>query len=149
MTIEAVLIALISAVFAVAALLAIIRMIKGPSILDRALASDVLLTMVLCVLGADAAINERTDTLPVMLMIAATGVLGTVAVARFVARRDRSDGTEARGPRDRDDAEAPGGAANSGTRGGAVAEPTGSGAASDAVPEHPDAGGPDRNGGAR
>lgn len=105
MTVTGILVALIAAVFAVAALLAIVRMVKGPSILDRALASDVLLTMVLCVLGAEAAINKRTDTLPAMLMIAATGVLGTVAVARFVARRDRSDGTEARGPRDRQEDE--------------------------------------------
>ena len=85
-----VLIVLIAAVFAVAALLAIVRMVIGPSILDRAVASDVLLTEVLCVLGAEAVINHHADTVPVMLMIAATGVLGTVAVARFVARRDRA-----------------------------------------------------------
>lgn len=88
--------------FGVASVLTLIRMVKGPSILDRALASDVLLTMVLCILGADAAINKRTDTLPIMLMIAATGVLGTVAVARFVARRDG----ERRGPDDRHDDDA-------------------------------------------
>lgn len=104
MTIQAVLIAIIAVVFAVASVLTVIRMVRGPSILDRALASDVLLTMVLCIMGAEAAINRHTETLPVMLMIAATGVLGTVAVARFVARRDGSDGREMRGPRDRDDA---------------------------------------------
>ncbi|MGI6878316.1 monovalent cation/H+ antiporter complex subunit F [Microbacterium sp. gxy059] len=89
MTVQNVLIAIIVALFAVAAVLTLIRMVKGPSILDRAVASDVLLTEVLCVMGAEAVINQRTDTLPVMLMIAATGILGTVAVARFVARRDQ------------------------------------------------------------
>lgn len=90
MTIQTILIIVIAAVFGVAALLAIIRMIVGPSILDRAIASDVLLTEVLCILGADAVMNHHTEMLPVMLMIAATGILGTVAVARFVARRDRA-----------------------------------------------------------
>ncbi|MGO1412356.1 MAG: monovalent cation/H+ antiporter complex subunit F [Microbacterium sp.] len=96
-----ILVTAIAVVFATGAVLTIIRMVKGPSILDRALASDVLLTMVLCLLGAEAAINRRTDTLPIMLMIAATGVLGTVAVARFVARREGRDGRETRGPSDR------------------------------------------------
>ncbi|GGD27214.1 hypothetical protein GCM10010915_04080 [Microbacterium faecale] len=87
---ETILITAIGTVFAVAAILAIIRMIKGPSILDRAVASDVLLTEVLCIMGAEAVINQHTYTLPAMLVIAGTGVLGTIAVARFVARRDRA-----------------------------------------------------------
>lgn len=88
--IETVLIVAIGVVFALAALLAIIRMVMGPSILDRAVASDVLLSEALCIMGAEAVINENTTTLPVMLVIAATGVLGTIAVSRFVARRDRA-----------------------------------------------------------
>lgn len=88
--IETVLIVAIAGVFAVAAILAIIRMVIGPSILDRAIASDVLLSEVLCIMGAEAVINQHTFTLPIMLMIASTGILGTVAVARFVARRDRA-----------------------------------------------------------
>lgn len=78
----------IYAVFAVAALLTLWRIIAGPSILDRAVASDVLLTEVLCLLGAEMAVNHHTRTLPVVLVIAALGVFGTITVARFVARRD-------------------------------------------------------------
>ncbi len=76
-------------VFGVAALLTLVRIVRGPSILDRAVASDVLLTEVLCVLGAEMAINHHTRTLPVLLIVAAVGVFGSVAVARFVARRDQ------------------------------------------------------------
>lgn len=94
MTVEAVLLALIVGVFALAAALTIVRMVKGPSILDRAIASDVLLSLVLCVMGAEAVVTGRTETLPVMLVIAATGILGTISVARFVARRDRGAGGE-------------------------------------------------------
>lgn len=78
-------------VFAVAALVTLWRIIVGPSILDRAVASDVLLTEVMCVLGAEMAINHHTRTLPVLLIIAAVGVFGSISIARFVARRDNTD----------------------------------------------------------
>ena len=83
-----VMLTVIYVVFAVAALLTLWRVIVGPSILDRAVASDVLLTEVLCVLGAEMAINHHTRTLPVLLVVAAVGVFGSITVARFVARRD-------------------------------------------------------------
>ena len=76
--------------FGVAAILAVFRIIRGPSILDRAVASDVLLTEVMCVLGAEMAINGHTRSIPVLLIIAAVGVFGSISVARFVARRDNT-----------------------------------------------------------
>jgi multicomponent Na+:H+ antiporter subunit F len=85
------LIVLISAVFAVSALLTLWRIIVGPSILDRAVASDVLLTLVICALGAEMAINHHTRTLPVLLIVAAVGVFGSISIARFVARKDNTD----------------------------------------------------------
>ncbi|KAA9106320.1 monovalent cation/H+ antiporter complex subunit F [Microbacterium rhizomatis] len=81
----------IYAVFSVAALLTLVRIVRGPSILDRAVASDVLLTLVMCVLGAEMAINHHTRTLPVLLVIAAVGVFGSISIARFVARKDNVD----------------------------------------------------------
>lgn len=78
----------ICVVFGIAALITLVRIIQGPSILDRAVASDVLLTEAMCVIAADMAINQHTRSLPVLLIIAAVGVFGSIAVARFVARRD-------------------------------------------------------------
>lgn len=75
-------------VFAAAALLTVWRIIVGPSILDRAVASDVLLTLIMCALGAEMAVNHHTRTLPLLLIIAAVGVFGSISIARFVARRD-------------------------------------------------------------
>ena len=80
----------IQIVFGLAAILTIVRIVKGPSILDRAVASDVLLTEVLCVLGAEMAISGHTRNVPVMLIIAAVGVFGSISIARFVARRDNT-----------------------------------------------------------
>jgi len=85
-----VLIWIILAVFAIAALVALVRIVVGPSILDRAVAADVLLTEVMCVLGAEMAINHHTRNLPVLLIIAAVGVFGSISIARFVARKDNS-----------------------------------------------------------
>ncbi len=75
-------------VFTIAALLTLWRIVVGPSILDRAVASDVLLTEIMCVLGAEMAINNHTRSLPVLLIIAAVGVFGSISIARFVARRE-------------------------------------------------------------
>lgn len=86
-----VLLVAIYAVFGIAALLTLWRVITGPSILDRAVASDVLLTLVMCVLGAEMVINKHTRSLPVLLIIAAVGVFGSIAIARFVARKDNAD----------------------------------------------------------
>jgi multicomponent Na+:H+ antiporter subunit F len=80
----------IMVVFAVAAILTVIRIVIGPSILDRAVAADVLLTEVMCVLGADMAINHHIRTLPVLIVVAAVGVFGSISVARYVARRDNT-----------------------------------------------------------
>jgi len=77
-------------VFGIAAILTVVRIAIGPSILDRAVASDVLLTEVICVLGAEMAINHHTRTLPVLLIVAAVGVFGSISVARYVARRDNT-----------------------------------------------------------
>ena len=74
--------------FVAAALLALVRIVRGPSILDRVVAADVLLTEVMCVVGAEMVLNHHTRSLPLLLIIAAVGVFGSISVARFVARRD-------------------------------------------------------------
>ena len=86
-----ILLLVIMVVFGIAAILTVIRIFRGPTILDRAVASDVLLTEVMCVLGAEMAINHHTRTLPVLLIIAAVGVFGSISIARFVARKDNVD----------------------------------------------------------
>lgn len=76
-------------VFAASAAAAVVRIVRGPTILDRMLASDVLLTIVLLVIGAEMVINGHTRTIPVMIVGAAAAALSTVAVARYVSQQDR------------------------------------------------------------
>lgn len=74
--------------FAFTALFALIRVIIGPTILDRMVASDVLVTTILLVIGAEMVINRHSNTIGLMVLLAATSVLATIMVARYVRRRD-------------------------------------------------------------
>ena len=86
-----------------------IRLARGPSMLDRAVAVDALLAVVAAGLGARAAESRTPYTLPVLLVLAFLGFTGSVAVARFIALRDPEEGRTVEGP---GAAEDPGGADN-------------------------------------
>jgi multicomponent Na+:H+ antiporter subunit F len=73
---------------AVAALLAVFRLIAGPSRLDRAAAYDVLIAITLVGIGMEAAYNRHTTTLPILMVVSIVGFVGSVCVARFAMRRD-------------------------------------------------------------
>ena len=72
---------------AAAAAMALYRIARGPSILDRMIAADMLLTTIICAMGAEMAYNGHTRNLTAMLVLAATAFLGAVVVARYVSRR--------------------------------------------------------------
>jgi len=78
--------------FFLAALLALYRVIRGPSIVDRVIASDVLLTTLILVAGAEMVANQHTRTIPLMVVLSATAILSTVSVARFITRPDDAHG---------------------------------------------------------
>ncbi len=85
MTIVAVIAGLL---FAAAFYITVTRMIKGPSILDRMISTDVLLATMLCGFGGFIVVTGRTDLLPVMLALASLGFVGSVAVSRYVSRSE-------------------------------------------------------------
>jgi multicomponent Na+:H+ antiporter subunit F len=78
-------------VFTAAAILGIVQVVRGPSILDRVIGSDVLLTTLILVLGAEMVVNGHTQTIPIMVVLAATAAFSTVAVARYVSRQDHPE----------------------------------------------------------
>ena len=71
-----------------AATLTVARMARGPSSLDRVVAADVLVAVVIAALAAEAVVNDHATTLPVMLVLSLLGFAGAVSIARFVAERD-------------------------------------------------------------
>lgn len=74
--------------FASSAVVCLFRIVRGPSALDRVIASDVLVATVICGLGAEMAMNGHTNTLPVLLALALFAFVGSVSIARFMATRD-------------------------------------------------------------
>ena len=71
------------ALLALAAVCVVIRMTIGPTLLDRAVALDVFVAIGICALALEAAINQHTDTLPILLVLTLLGFVGSVSVARF------------------------------------------------------------------
>jgi multicomponent Na+:H+ antiporter subunit F len=66
---------------------AIIRIARGPSLLDRVLASDVLLAILGAALCVDMAVNRHLNNLMLLVALSIIGFIGSVTVARFVADR--------------------------------------------------------------
>lgn len=74
-------------ILSLAAAGAIIRIAVGPSLLDRVLASDVLLAILGAALAIDMAVNRHLNNLMLLVALAVIGFIGSVTVARFVADR--------------------------------------------------------------
>lgn len=98
--------AVVLALLVASGVMVFVRLARGPSMLDRAVAVDALLAVVVAGLGARAAEARTPYTLPVLLVLAFLGFTGSVASARFIAVRgaeppDRQDGSEEPGEQGR------------------------------------------------
>jgi multicomponent Na+:H+ antiporter subunit F len=75
------------AFLAAGALGAVWRLVTGPSIADRVVASDLLLTFLTMAAGVLSVRSGEGSYLEVMLVVAVVGFLGTAMVAMFIDRR--------------------------------------------------------------
>lgn len=83
------------------------RLVKGPALLDRVLASDVLLAIVAAAVCVDMVWQENSDYLVLTVMISLVGFLASVTFARFVQSRPSQHPDAGRGRSEWEDAEAP------------------------------------------
>ncbi|WP_394248629.1 monovalent cation/H+ antiporter complex subunit F [Arthrobacter pityocampae] len=74
-------------ILSVAVLLALYRAVRGPSILDRVLALDVVLAVVGAGLVLNMVVGRHLDNLVLLVAISLIGFVGSVTVARFVTDR--------------------------------------------------------------
>ena len=77
----------VGVLLAVAAGASVFRIVRGPSILDRMIASDMLVTTLILVLGAEMVVHEHTRTIPIMIVLALTAVFASMSVARYVSKQ--------------------------------------------------------------
>jgi multicomponent Na+:H+ antiporter subunit F len=74
------------AMLGVAAMLLLFRVTRGPTTLDRAVALDALVAVVIGALVLEAAANRHTTTLPVLVVLTLVAFVGSVSIARFTRR---------------------------------------------------------------
>ena len=63
------------------------RLLVGPSLADRVVAADLILTLLVMGAAVQSARSGQGSYLAVMLVVAGVGFLGTAVVARFIEGR--------------------------------------------------------------
>src|SRR5699024_7315228 len=68
-----------------AALVVLVRLERGPSMLDRIVALDVIVAVVIAMLTIWSAWTDRRDLTVLLVVLASVGFIGSVTLARFAA----------------------------------------------------------------
>jgi multicomponent Na+:H+ antiporter subunit F len=66
------------------ALLALVRLAMGPSLLDRVVATDTLLVIISAGLAVYAALEQDPTFVPVLVVVSLLAFVGSVSVARYI-----------------------------------------------------------------
>jgi multicomponent Na+:H+ antiporter subunit F len=66
------------------ALLALVRLASGPSLLDRVVATDTLLVIIAAGLAVYAALARDPTLVPVLVVVSLLAFVGSVSVARYI-----------------------------------------------------------------
>ena len=75
---------LVFAMLGTGVLFALVRLARGPSLLDRVVATDALLVIISAGLAVYAALTRDRTVVPVLVVVALLGFVGTISVARYV-----------------------------------------------------------------
>lgn len=67
----------------------VVRLIRGPSTLDRILAVDVLLILIVSGIAVEAALRGVRANIALLLVVSLLAFVGTVTAARFTGRWTR------------------------------------------------------------
>ncbi|MFS8477431.1 MAG: monovalent cation/H+ antiporter complex subunit F [Micromonosporaceae bacterium] len=79
----------VTVLLSAAVALVLARLVRGPTALDRIVAVDVLLAIVVCAIAAEAAYTRDATSLPILVGLSVLGFIGSVSVARFAPRGRR------------------------------------------------------------
>ncbi|WP_103383611.1 monovalent cation/H+ antiporter complex subunit F [Pseudonocardia dioxanivorans] len=77
------------AMLAAAGLLTTLRLLRGPTTLDRITALDVLVVVIVCGGAVYVAVNRDSSNIPLLAAVALIGFVGSATAARLVERRER------------------------------------------------------------
>ena len=69
-----------------AAAIVLVRLFRGPTNLDRIVAAEILMVIVIAGVAAESAWQRTATNLPLLLILGLVGFVGGVAVTRFMSR---------------------------------------------------------------
>ena len=78
---------LVLPLLSLAAVMAFVRLARGPSLPDRVVALDLLSTLAIGIIAVCAIITDRPVVLDVAIVLGLLAFLGTVAFARYLEKR--------------------------------------------------------------
>lgn len=77
---------------AAGAVLALVRVERGPTMLDRTVALDILTAAIVGAVALEAASSRRVEAVPILVAIALIGFIASVTIARFAAVEPEGEG---------------------------------------------------------
>ena len=75
----------------VALIIVFIRFLKGPTIVDRVIALDLIVTIGIGIISIYSIINNQPNFLDIALILALIAFLGTVAFTYYLEKRDKNE----------------------------------------------------------
>lgn len=78
-------------VLALSVLLVFIRFLKGPSIVDRVISLDLIITIGISMIGIYSVITNEPTFLDIAMILALIAFLGTVAFSYYLEKRSKND----------------------------------------------------------
>ncbi|ROS76469.1 monovalent cation/H+ antiporter complex subunit F [Cellulomonas sp. PhB143] len=86
-------VAIVCAAFVAAgSVLAIVRIERGPSMLDRTIGLDVFTATLVGAIAIEAAFSRRTETIPILVVLSLVGFVGSVLISRFASVEPEGEG---------------------------------------------------------
>ncbi len=78
-------------VLSISVVLVFIRFIKGPGVVDRVIALDLLITIGIAIIAMYSVITNQPTFLDIAMILALIAFLGTVAFSYYLQRRKKND----------------------------------------------------------
>ncbi|MGM0635718.1 MAG: monovalent cation/H+ antiporter complex subunit F [Bacteroidota bacterium] len=75
----------------ISSVLVFVRFVKGPSIVDRVVALDLLITIGIGIIAIYSIINDKPTFLDIAMILALIAFLSTVAFSYYLEKRNKND----------------------------------------------------------
>lgn len=78
-------------ILSISILLVFFRFLKGPGIVDRVIALDLLITIGISIIAVYSIINNQSTFLDIAMILALIAFLGTIAFSYYLEKRKKND----------------------------------------------------------